>query len=63
MRNFISHPLERMMTQIPKAVKEEMPRTAALEASFCYGCGHYGLTCVRPCYCDQKKKSKAQMEF
>jgi hypothetical protein len=52
-----------MMTQIPKAVKEEMPRTAAPEESFCYGCGHYGLTCVRPCYCDQKKKSKAQMEF
>lgn len=63
MKTFTSNPLERMMTQIPNSAKEQPPRSTAPEGHFCYGCGNYGLGCVRPCYRDIKQKRRPQPEL
>jgi hypothetical protein len=55
---FTNNPLERMMQQVPKAGREEMPRTPAPEGHHCCGCSHYGDVCVRPCYRDANLHEK-----
>ena len=41
MRYFTNNPLERLMMQKPKAVREDSPPDAAKE-HFCYGCKRFG---------------------
>ena len=51
MTRFTSNPYEKMMTQVPKPLRQkektELPRN-----HHCYGCGSFGEHCVRPCYRD-----------
>ena len=63
MKTFTSNPLERMMMQTPQASKGPTPRPTAPEGHFCYGCGNYGLGCIRPCYRDIKQKRRPQTEL
>lgn len=51
---FTKNPLERFMTQPPRHEKEEPVRAPAPRGHFCYGCGRYGLNCMRPCYRDRQ---------
>lgn len=51
---FTQNPLERFMTQPPRPGKEEPVRAPAPRGHFCYGCGRYGLNCMRPCYRDRQ---------
>ncbi|MDD3228311.1 MAG: hypothetical protein PHE09_03745 [Oscillospiraceae bacterium] len=60
---FTNNPLERMMQQVPKAGREETPRTPTPEGHFCHGCGRYGTVCVRPCYRDAKQEKKREPEL
>lgn len=55
MRYFTQNPLERMMMQTPKSGRPETESPApAPEGHHCFGCGRYGMACVRPCYRDKK---------
>jgi hypothetical protein len=55
MRYFTRNPLERMMMQLPRAGRPEVkPPVPAPEGHHCFGCGCYGLGCMRPCYRDNK---------
>lgn len=55
MRYFTSNPLERVMMQVPKGEEARADRPpAAPRGHHCYGCGRYGMPCVRPCYRDKE---------
>ena len=58
MRYFTNNPLERLMMQKPKAVREDSPPDAAKE-HFCYGCKRFGQSCIRLCYRDVKRMEAA----
>lgn len=49
MKYFTRNPLERMMMQKPRAMREDNP-PAAPKGHFCYGCKRYGQGCIHPCY-------------
>lgn len=49
MKYFTNNPLERMMMQKPRAVREDNP-PAAPKGHFCYACKRYGQGCIHPCY-------------
>lgn len=49
MKYFTNNPLERMMMQKPRAMREGNP-PAAPKGHFCYGCKRYGQGCIHPCY-------------
>ena len=51
MRYFTNNPLERMMMQKPKPMREESPPVAP-KGHPCHGCRRFGEECVRPCYRD-----------
>lgn len=54
MSYFTRNPMERLMTQKPRAMREEAP--AAPKGHPCYGCKRYGMECVRPCYREYQNK-------
>lgn len=61
MRYFTSNPLERMMMQVPKGEQQRADRPpAAPKGHPCYGCGRYGMPCVRPCYRDKAQEATSQ---
>lgn len=49
MKYFTRNPLEWMMMQKPRAMREDNP-PAAPKGHFCYGCKRYGQGCIHPCY-------------
>ena len=60
---FTNNPLERMIQQVPRPGREEMPRTIAPEGHFCHGCSRYGTVCVHPCHRDAKQEKKRELEL
>lgn len=59
---FTKNPLERFMIQPPRHEKEEPVRAPAPRGHFCYGCGRYGLNCMRPCYRDWQRPNPPAQE-
>lgn len=58
MKTFTQNPLERFMMQVPRAQREERRPIPAPRGHFCYGCGRFGMTCIRPCYRDKTTQMK-----
>lgn len=58
MTTFTRNPLERFMMQRPHMEKEEQTGAPAPHGHFCYGCGHFGAACLRPCYRDTDLRAK-----
>lgn len=63
MRTFTNNPLERFMMQPPHAEKVEPRLIPAPKGHFCYGCGRFGMACIRPCYRDRRQKDEPQNEL
>ncbi|MCC8091063.1 MAG: hypothetical protein LIO55_06705 [Oscillospiraceae bacterium] len=61
MKMFTNNPLERLMMQVPRPEQEDTPpRPIAPKGHFCYGCGRYGMACVRPCYRERRQRDTSQ---
>ena len=58
MRTFTRNPLERFMMQRPRVEKEPPPPVPAPHGHFCYGCGRFGMACMRPCYRETDIRAK-----